>query len=232
MNLNKHLKNIIETSTDAILSINSKHVILSCNSAAEKIFGYKKNELIGSEVYKIIPDSYKGLHKNGVEQFLKTLKPKVMGTAVELSALRSDGTEFPIELTLSYWEENGEYFFSGIIRDITSRKAIVSKMQSILNSTSDAVIGIDSNHKIFNWNTAGEKMFGYTKEEIIGEEIYIIIPEKFKEKHKMGVERFIATGVPTIMGKPVEVSARRKDGTEFPVELTLSHWKEGDAFFF
>lgn len=105
-------------------------------------------------------------------------------------------------------------------------------MQSILDTTTDAVIGINDSHKIFAWNPASEKMFGYSKEEMMGKEIMAIIPENYKQKHINGVERFLETGVPRIMGIPVEVFAQRKDGTEFPIELTLSHWKYGEKYFF
>ncbi|MCZ2355652.1 MAG: PAS domain S-box protein [Bacteroidia bacterium] len=223
---------IAETSSDAIISIDTNHTILSWNKAAVKMFGYTADEIIGKKVMTIIPDKYKDLHIRGVENYIQTEKPKIMGSPVEVSGLKKNGTEFPIELTLSSWKDGKKLYFAGIIRDITKRKSSDARMKAILESSNDAIIYIDSNHIIRSWNKASERMFGYSSEEATGQKVMLIIPDRFKELHLKGVENFLSTKTLRTMGKPVEVAAIGKNGIEFPIELTLSAWQDGEEYYF
>ncbi len=115
---------VTETSIDAIITASADDAILTWNKGAETIFGYNASEVVGRSVTTIIPERYKKSHFEGVKRFLKTGEKHVIGKKLEMVALRKDRTEFPIELTLSYWESDSGVYFGAIIRDITDRRQI------------------------------------------------------------------------------------------------------------
>ncbi len=115
-------RSVAETANDAITSIDSHEKIIFWNHAAENIFGHKIEEAVGKSVTLIIPERFHKNHKKGLERFIKTGKPKVIGETLELVGLRKDGSEFPLELTISNWEIKDKIVFTAIIRDTTARK--------------------------------------------------------------------------------------------------------------
>ena len=115
---------VTETSIDAIITASAHDKILTWNKGAETIFGYGAEEVLGRSLTIIIPERYKKAHTEGVDRFLKTREKHIIGTKLEMMALRKDQTEFPIELTLSYWESDSGIYFGAIIRDITDRRQI------------------------------------------------------------------------------------------------------------
>jgi adenylate cyclase len=115
-------RSVMETANDAIISINSDGNITSWNKAAEKMFGYPEEEVLNKPLTRIIPERYREAHEKGIERVNATGETRVIGSTVELSGLRKDGTEFPIELSLATWTIDEKRFFSGIVRDISERK--------------------------------------------------------------------------------------------------------------
>lgn len=113
---------IVETTPDAIISVESTGQIISWNPAAETMFGYSADEVVGKSVTVIIPERFRQTHQVGMRRFLSTREPTIIGTTVEMVGLRRDGSEFPLELALAYWEADGETFFTSIMRDVTARK--------------------------------------------------------------------------------------------------------------
>ena len=114
---------VLENALDAVVLMDAKGIILAWSRYAEIILGWKKSEAIGRRMSEtIIPHRYREAHEKGLLRFLETGEGPVINNRVELSALRRDGTEFPIELTVTYYEENGEKKFCAFLRDITERK--------------------------------------------------------------------------------------------------------------
>ena len=230
---------ITESTIDAIISIDQEGKILSWNSAAEKLFGFKEKEAIGEVIEIIIPNDFVDAHRKGLQRIVKGGKPHIIGKTVELMGKKKDGSHFPIELSLSTWESGSRQFFSGIIRDITERKESERslleselKFRSITETANDAVISADQQGLIISWNNAARKIFGYNEGEVIGQPLTIIIPEKFREAHQQGMARVIPGGKKKVIGKTVELLGLRKNGTEFPIELSLSTWESGSRHFF
>lgn len=125
--LEERYRAITETVVDAIISIDKKGRIIFCNPAAKKIFKYEE-EMIGFNVTILMPERYRKAHSKGIEKYLNTGYPKIIGKTVELIGIRKDGSEFPIELSLSVWRTGDRCYFTGIIRDITKRKQIENKL--------------------------------------------------------------------------------------------------------
>jgi PAS domain S-box-containing protein len=230
---------IIDTATDAIITAGENGRILTWNSAAEKIFNYEKEEVIGKPLDIIIPKRYRSMHNAGMKRITDGGAPKVIGKVVELSGVRKNGEEFPIELSLSTWTSDGNKYFGGIIRDISVRKGVEQQLiasenrfRSVMESANDAIINSDSKGNILSWNNAAERIFGYTTEEVTGKSLMIIIPDEFKQAHIKGMQRVTSGGEHHVIGKTVEVSGLHKDGHLIPIELSLSTWVTEDGRYF
>lgn len=116
-----HYKAILETTVDAIITIDSQGIVQTFNSAAEKIFGYRAEEVIGNNVKMLMPEPYQSEHDGYIGRYLKTGVPKIIGTGRQVNGLRKDGTEFPMDLAVSEVPSKDKRLFAGIVRDMTER---------------------------------------------------------------------------------------------------------------
>ncbi|WP_224997813.1 PAS domain S-box protein [Cesiribacter sp. SM1] len=121
---------IAQTATDAIVISDENATIVFANHKAFEIFGFRDGELIGLNLNVIMPEKHRQAHTAGMQRFMKTGLPKLVGHTVEIEGLRKDGTVFPLELSLSSWKEEGNYFFSGIMRDISRRKQLEQEKEN------------------------------------------------------------------------------------------------------
>ena len=128
---------ITETAVDAIITINSHGDVLSWNSAATKIFGYTSAEMKNKNLSKILPEQYESGHNKGVERLKGGGRKKLIGKTIEIAAKKKDGTEFPVELSLSSWEVDNQVNYTGVIRDISRRKNF-ELQQSVIYQISEA----------------------------------------------------------------------------------------------
>ncbi len=230
-----HLQAIACSTTDALIAIDQAGVVISWNRAATLIFGHTADEIIGQSLHVIIPERFHQLHDQGLQRVSSGGEQHVIGQAVELAGLRKDGTEFPIELTLSVWDTRDGKHFGGIIRDISERvkmeevlRSSEERSRAITESASDGIITADSSGMILSWNNAAAGIFGYDPSEVIGEALTLIIPEEYKSPHEKGIERVSGGGEHHVIGKTVELSGLHKDGHLLPVELSLSTWLIGE----
>lgn len=131
-------RSITESANDAIISADSRGLIHFWNRAAERMFGYKQEEILGQSLVSIIPERYREAHSRGMKRFHETGESKVIGKTVELSALRKDGSEFPVELSLASWRTAKGVFVSGIIRDISERKQTEAELRKAKKAAEEA----------------------------------------------------------------------------------------------
>ncbi len=225
------LRQIISHSLDAIISMNHLGIITGWNPEAERIFGYQARQAIGRDLAElIVPPALREAHRHGLRRFLETGQAKVLGSRIEVTALRADGTEFPIELSISAPELQGHArFFSAFIRDLTEQNrtrdrlaSSLQQLQAILDNVADAIVTIDTRGVVQSFNQAAEKSFGYAAAEVIGNNIRMLMPEPHHTRHDAYIQRYLNTGVPHIIGTRREVEGQRKDGTLFPISLAVS----------
>jgi PAS domain S-box-containing protein len=217
-------RSVMESAIDAIISGDAKGKIRSWNSAATALFGFTESEVIGEPIDLIIPERYRERHQEGIRRVSSGGPSHVIGKTVELAAIRKDGSEFPVELSLATWLLDEKRYYTGIIRDISERKQAEQKFRSVTESAIDAIISADHNGVIVSWNMAASNILGYTEEEAVGHRLELIIPERFHEAHRNGMARFTETGEGRVIGTTVELAARTKGGEEVPIELSLSTW--------
>ncbi len=128
-------RSVAQSAVDAIISINSSDEIIFWNKAAQRIFGYTEEEILGKHAAMLMPGRYREAHRNGIDQYLGTGRKVLIGRMLEVQGLRKNGEEFPLELSLSTWKTGEEVFFTGIIRDISDRKAAEKALEK---STTEA----------------------------------------------------------------------------------------------
>jgi PAS domain S-box-containing protein len=189
-------KALLETAPDAMIIANEKGVIQLINLQTEKIFGYKRDELIGQPVEMLIPDSFRSRHQHHRETFMKTPHARPMGEGLQLYAKRKDGSELPVEISLSPIQTDGQQWVSAAIRNITERKKIEEKvlyLARLIEATSEAVFSLDQNLTIKSWNKAAEVLFGYTKEEVIGKPADEITRPQLKEEEQLHIQQQLAS---------------------------------------
>jgi PAS domain S-box-containing protein len=117
-------------------------------------------------------------------------------------------------------------------RTLESLEKSEERFRSVAQTASDAIITIDTSGNIVFWNRVAETMFDYSSDEAVGKQLTFLMPQQFHQSHKKGIQRVVATGKTKIIGKTVEIKGLRKDGTEFPLELSIARWKTGEEIFF
>jgi PAS domain S-box-containing protein len=230
---------VIRSASDAIVIADSRGDIVTWNPAAERIFGYSEAEAVGESLTLFIPERFREAHHEGLSRVVATGETRIIGETVEVFGVRKDGTEFPVELSLAFWDRDGERFFTGIIRDVSERTRLVAALtesqgrtEAIFQSANDAIITIDGEGRVLQWNPHAEELFGYPESEMLGQPLDVIIPERFRDLHRVGVERVAGGGETRVIGHTAELAAVHRDGREFPIELSLGSWEsDGERFF-
>jgi len=222
-------RGLLEAAPDAMVVVNQAGEIVLLNVRAEKEFGYHRDELVGQKVTNIIPEGFaERLIADGTRTAAEALAQQI-GTGIELMARRKDGTEFPIEIMLSPLESAEGILVTAAIRDISVRRAaekhlgqMEGRYRGLLEAAPDAMVVVKPGGEIVLLNVQAEKQFGYRRDELVGQKVKNIIPEGFAERLIADGTRTPAEALAQQIGTGLELTARRKDGTEFPIEIMLS----------
>ncbi|HKO31401.1 MAG TPA: PAS domain S-box protein [Nitrospiraceae bacterium] len=221
------LRTIINTAHDALIGMNAQGLITEWNPRAEDIFGWPRNVALGQKLSDlIIPPRQREAHERGLQHFLRTGEGPVLNRRVELTGLRRDGTEFPIELTISAVKRGETYVFNAFLSDITERKRaeeIRVQLAAIVESSEDAIISRSLEGIVTSWNRGAERTFGFTADEIIDKPIMLLIPDDRLDEESQILERITRGEHVTHF----ETVRRRKDGKDINVALTISAIKDG-----
>jgi PAS domain S-box-containing protein len=222
-------RGLMEAAPDAMVVVNPNGEIVLLNLQAEKQFGYRRDELLGQKVTNIIPEGFaERLIADDLRSSEDALAQQI-GTGIELNALRKDGSEFPIEIMLSPLESPEGTLVTAAIRDISVRKAaekvlaqMEGKYRGLMEAAPDAMVVVNQGGEIVLLNLQAEKQFGYRRDELLGQKVTNIIPEGFAERLIADGLRSAEDALAQQIGTGIELSGRRKDRSEFPIELMLS----------
>lgn len=213
---------ILEAAVDGIVVINERGIIESVNPAVTKLFGYTPDQLLGQNVKMLMPDPYHTEHDQYLRNYLTSGLKKVIGIGREVLGRRSDGTSFPIHLAVNEILVDGSRKFAGIVRDISSQ--ILSEMQfrQVVDSAPNGLLMIDPHGTIMMVNKQVEAMFGYSREELLGNRVEMLMPERFRSNHSTYRRGYFSGPTSRAMGVGRDLPGLRRDGSEFPVEIGLN----------
>lgn len=213
---------VFESTPDALLLINARGVIEVANPQAEHMFGYPQDGLAGQPVELLIPDRFAERHVAHRAGYLEAPRMRPMGAGLELLARRRNGEEFPVDILLSPIEGDDGDLVLCVVRDMTDRRRAEEKFRGLLEAAPDAFVIVDDQGRIVLVNSQTERMFGFRRRELLGQPVELLLPERYREQHGTHRQRFFAAAAVRPMGAGLELHGRRKDGSEFPVEVSLS----------
>jgi len=223
------LSAVIDNIIDGIITIGERGRIESFNPAARRMFGYSNAEVVGQNVKMLMPEPYHSEHDGYLDHHIKTGEKKVIGIGREVTGQRKDGTTFPMELAVSEVVIDNVRHFVGITRDITERSVFEQQivdekkqLSAVIDNVVDGIITIGERGTIESFNPAARNIFGYSNDEVIGQNVKLLMPEPYHSEHDGYLDHHIRTGEKKVIGIGREVTGQRKDGTTFPMELAVS----------
>jgi len=222
-------RGLLEAAPDGMVVVNQGGEIVLLNLQAEKQFGYRRDELVGQKVKNIIPEGFaERLIADDLRSAADALAQQI-GTGLELIGRRKDGSDFPIEIMLSPLESAEGILVTAAIRDISVRKdaenhlvQMESRYRGLLEAAPDGMVVVNQGGEIVLLNLQAEKQFGYRRDELVGQKVKNIIPEGFAERLIADDLRSAADALAQQIGTGLELIGRRKDGSDFPIEIMLS----------
>jgi len=222
---------ILNASADATIISDEQGNICAANNAAEVLFGFEADELIGKPIDVLVPKEQREKHRSLRDSYQKAPRARPMVSGLEIFALRKDGSSFRAEIGLNPIETNDGLLVTSTIRAINKLDDSETYFRNVLESAPDAMIIIDEQGKIAIVNAQVETMFGYERQEILGRKIETLLPERLREQHVSHRGGFVRDPKLRPMGEGLDLVARRKDGSEFPVEISLSPVRTGGLGF-
>ena len=231
---NARLRSIIDSAVDGIIVIDVQGRIEAFNPGAERLFGYPEPEVLGRNVKMLMPSPYHDEHDGYLDRYLHTGVAKIIGTGREVTGRRRDGSTFPLQLSVGEMSIKGERKFTGMLHDLTRRvrledelRASEARWRSVIDSAVDGIVVIDAHGRIEAFNPAAVRLFGYEEREVVGRNVNMLMPSPYHEEHDTYLARHLATGVQKIIGTGREVTGLRRDGTTFPLHLSVGKMTVG-----
>ena len=234
------LRAVVETAVDGVILIDAQGCVLMFNPACEKLFQYSADEVIGQNVKVLMPALYRDAHDGYLTNYHSTGERKIIGIGREVLGRRRDGSTFPMHLSVGETKQDeGSSIFVGILHDLTERERVeailresAAQLRTVVDIAVDGVILIDADGRILKFNQACEKLFKYQAAEVIGQNVRMLMPEPYRSGHDGYIRNFVDTGEKKIIGIGREVIGRRKDGSTFPMDLSVGEAKQDESSIF
>ena len=225
---NARLRSIIDSAVDGIVVIDSAGRIEAFNRGAERLFGYPEPDALGRNISMLMPSPYHEEHDGYLARYLTTGEARIIGSGRRVTGRRRDGTTFPVHLSVGEMTIAGERKFTGVLHDLSERgrledelRASEARWRAVIDSAVDGIIVIDAHGRIESFNPAAERLFGYAASEVAGLNVNTLMPSPYHEEHDVYLSRYVASGARKIIGTGREVTGLRKDGSTFPLHLSV-----------
>lgn len=192
------------------------------NAEAERLFGYARAELLDKSIDILLPERFSGNHALLRKSYVDQPSTRYMGAGRDLYGKRKDNSEFPLEIGLRSLAADGEQFIVATIVNITRRKQLEQRLSNVIDASPSGHLLVDEHGIIQMINPSLLKVFGYTKKELLGRSMDILLPERYREGHEKLRAGYVQQPSLRPMGLGRDLTGRHKSGTEIPVEIGLS----------
>ena len=220
---------LLEAAPDAIIGVGADGLIALVNAQAERLFGYGRAELLGRPVELLVPEDVRNAHPNHRLRYVSDAHPRPMGAGMPLAGRRKDGSRFPAEISLSPIDTEHGRVVAAAVRDVSDRVRAEAKFRGLLEAAPDAIVGVTTDGRISLVNAQTERLFGYGRDELVGEPVEMLVPEYARDRHPGHRDGYLHDPAPRPMGAEMQLAGRRKDGSHFPAEISLSSIDTGDG---
>jgi protein-histidine pros-kinase len=213
---------VLNSATDAIVVVDPNGAIVFANSRARTLMGYSVEELAGKPIEILIPHGLRGRHEKNRRRYGDARRARPMMSGLTFKALRKDGRVIDMEIALTPLETDEGVFVQSVLREAGSVEGHDAFFRHLLDAAPDAMIIVDQQGRIAIINAQTEKVFGYQREELLGKDVEMLMPDRFRARHKQHRAGYVGNPRLREMGAGMELMGLRRDGTEFPVEISLS----------
>ncbi|HUG13776.1 MAG TPA: PAS domain S-box protein, partial [Thermomicrobiales bacterium] len=213
---------LVESAPDAIVIVASDGRMVLVNAQVERLFGYRRDELVGQPIELLVPERLRDQHRAHPDGYFVDRVLRSTDVGLELHGRRRDGTEFPVEISLSTLETEDGVLAMSAIRDITDRKQADALFGALLEAAPDAIVTSESGGRIVLVNAQTEQLFGYKREELLGQTVDMLLPERFRAVHDSHRLGYLNDPRARPTGAGLTLFGLRRDGSEFPAEISLS----------
>ena len=224
------VQSLVDSALDGVISIDQYGRITNWNPQAAHIFGYSSTQALGSDIAElIIPPAYREAHRQGRARFIKTGVSTIINTRIEVMGMRADGSEFPLELSISAVEQREGYFFNAYVRDITERKLYersLNQLQVMTDMAMDGFWVVDLTGNLLQANQAYANISGYSVDELVGMHINQLESLEKIERIETRIVKIIQQG-----HDKFETRHQHKDGHDIDMEISVTFLSEFQRFY-
>ena len=220
---------LLDSAPDSVVIVDERGRIVLVNSQTEKTFGHSRAVLVGRPIESLMPARFREAHEGHRLEYLRSPTTRPMGVGLRLAGLRADGSEFPVDISLSSIRTPDGVLVTAFVRDVTERagadqvlRLSEERFRALLDSAPDGVVIVDEGGDMVLVNSQTEKLFGYAREQLLGEPVETLLPERFRRVHSSHRRDYLAEPVTRPMGDGLQLVGRRADGSEFPLDISLS----------
>ncbi len=215
-------QSVLDQAIDAVVSIDGRNRVTYYNDAAERLWGWRRDEVMGKNVKMLVPQEYQGPHDDYVNAHRQGGQDKIVGTSREVPLQRKDGQRLWVSLALTRtpgWRSMG---YTAIIRDISAERENRETIAQTLEQALDAVVCIDERNRVTFFNAAAERLWGRSRDEVVGQNVKMLVPRSLQPNHDNYVNNNRRTGVDKIVGTSREVEIEGAEGENRYATLSLS----------
>jgi c-di-GMP-specific phosphodiesterase len=219
---NNAAQQALEQSILAVVTIDQNNNITFYNKAAQDLWGYTKSEVLGKNIQMLVPVEHKANHDSYVNTHRNTGNNKIVGSSREVELETKARKRIWVQLALSQVIVGGQKHYTAFVRDVSQEREAREIVEQTLEQALDAVICIDEHNNVTLFNASAEKLWGYTRGEVLGKNVKMLVPRAIQPEHDNYVNANRTTGVDKIVGTSREVKIERKDGNTLWGRLSLS----------